>query len=420
MRQFKLENGLTVIFEPSPNKTVAVVLGLRGDHRNDSSGLAHAFEHILSRATKEHPSWPELSLYARGFCDDVSGNTDETTIIFYGQTLPSGVTKVVRLLGEIITQPLITKEQVDYEIKRLAEERGEERISPDDWLIDTFDWAMYQSSGMGKSPQAFKKWSERFTTLDVRRLYRQLAVGKNLILVIAGNFNPFLAEEAIRKTFAKLKKEARSVECPTFDHRKMRGRIVLKRTPTEKIKFILGFPTFGFGDKKRIPLGLVRHLLITGNGSCLKIALDSKGYGYTSEGKSWMYDDVGQIYFIFSLFPEKFREALEIFAQQIRQLKTSFISAEDLRREKKSLAIWSRVMFDDPLTTALFYARQGINLGHCVSLKKYLALVNKVTARDAWAVSNDIFVQKRLVFVALGPIPKNLCKGDIKRILKLH
>lgn len=282
----RLRNGLTVIFESMsmPIPVAGVALGIRGGSRDDPSdqwGSRHGLEHLMLRATEKHPSWSELSRYTRGFCRDLDGETDETNIVFFTETLPEYIGKVIRLLGEVITKPLFTEEQVQQEMSRLYEERAEERISDEDWLVETLDGYMFRSKGMGTPTQSFKRVADRFSLADLKQLYRESFVGRRLVLVVVGDFDLEAIEALVRRTFDRLERGL-VLEPSVIDWQKLKGRIVLKRKPaTEKVKFVIGFPTFGFGDRRRFVLSLIRHWLVTGNGSRFRIALDSVGYGRT-------------------------------------------------------------------------------------------------------------------------------------------
>lgn len=134
------------------------------------------------------------------------------------------------------------------------------------------------------------------------------------------------------------------------------------------------------------------------------------------ESKLWFWPDVGQFYISISILGENFLPALEIMAGELRDLKTTLIKPEDLNDEKESLKIDAYLRFSQPLEVALFYARQWANLGYLVPLKTYLSSINKVTPGEIRRVSNQVFVKKRMVLVAVGPISKT--KREIRKALK--
>lgn len=213
--EYRLANGAKVLLFPDPSKpTVTVNMTVFVGSRHEGygeAGMAHLLEHMLFKGTPANPEIPK-SLQARGA--NFNGTTwlDRTN---YYETLPAGdenlefalALEADRLINSHIRGEDLASEMT---VVRNEFERGEnspERVLRQRMMAAAFEWHNYGRSTIGNRADI-----ERVPVDKLRDFYRKYYQVDNIMVVIAGSFEPETAVKLVAKHFGAIPAPERTLD----------------------------------------------------------------------------------------------------------------------------------------------------------------------------------------------------------------
>ncbi len=205
--EYRLKNGVRVLLFPDESKDVVTVnmtvfVGSRHEGYGEA-GMAHLLEHMLFKGTPTHPNIPKL-LTDRGA--NFNGTTwmDRTN---YYETLPASDENLefaIQLEADRLGNSFIRGEDLASEmtVVRNEFERGEN--SPIQVLMQRMQAVAYEWHNYGKTTIGNRSDIERVPIVALRQFYRKYYRPDNVMMIVAGKFNPETALEYLDKHFGSL------------------------------------------------------------------------------------------------------------------------------------------------------------------------------------------------------------------------
>ena len=211
--EYRLDNGTQVLLFPDPSKSMVTVnmtvfVGSRHEGYGEA-GMAHLLEHMLFKGTPTHTDVPK-ALTSRGA--DFNGTTwlDRTN---YYETLPATTERqaqenlefALRFEADRLLNSHVKAEDLASEmtVVRNEFERGEN--SPQRILMQRVQAAAYEWHNYGRSTIGNRSDIERVPIDRLQAFYRKFYRPDNIMLVIAGKFDPEHCIELVEKYFGGLK-----------------------------------------------------------------------------------------------------------------------------------------------------------------------------------------------------------------------
>lgn len=218
--EYRLDNGVRVLLFPDPSKEVVTVnmtvfVGSRHEGYGEA-GMAHLLEHMLFKGTPTHPDIPK-ALKDRGAGNSMNGTTwmDRTN---YYETLPAtgdNLEFAIRMEADRLVNSKILGEDLESEmtVVRNEFERGEN--SPIRVMMQRMQSAAYEWHNYGQSTIGNRSDIERVPVVKLREFYRKFYRPDNVMVIVAGKFDPENALEYLDQYFGALKKPDTPLD-PTY------------------------------------------------------------------------------------------------------------------------------------------------------------------------------------------------------------
>ena len=218
--QYQLDNGVDVLLFPDASKeTVTVNMTIFVGSRHEGygeAGMAHLLEHMLFKGTPMHPDIPKV-LKDRGAGNSMNGTTwmDRTN---YYETLPASGDNLefaIRLEADRLVNSNIKGEDLESEmtVVRNEFERGEN--SPIRVLMQRIQSAAYDWHNYGQSTIGNRSDIERVPVVKLRQFYKKFYRPDNVMVIVAGKFDPDQALSHLQNYFGALKKPETPID-PTY------------------------------------------------------------------------------------------------------------------------------------------------------------------------------------------------------------
>jgi zinc protease len=210
--EYHLANGLRVVLFPDPssakvtvNSTVLVGSRMEG---YGEAGMAHLLEHMLFKGTPKHPGIPK-DLRDRGTQFNATTSLDRTN---YFETLNASEDNLdfaLNLESDRLIHSNVKREDLltEMTVVRNEFERGEN--TPSYILNQRLMAAAYQWHNYAKSTIGNRSDIERVPIESLQAFYHEWYQPDNVVLFVAGNFDPDKALALVSKYYGPIPKPTR-------------------------------------------------------------------------------------------------------------------------------------------------------------------------------------------------------------------
>ena len=460
VKQFTLENGLTVFLNPDNNANstyglVVVKAGSKNDP-SDATGLAHYLEHLLFKGTtelgttnyeKEKPFLDSIVYYY-----DLLGRTTDnierkriqklinnqsvqsakyanptefdkliksiggtglnaftaTDMTVYHNAFPGEqVEKWVELYAHRFQKPVFRSFQSELEV--VYEEKNKGMDNPYQSLYEEVNKKLFKYHPYGT--QTTIGTTEHLKNPSLSKMYKYFTdyyVPNNMAIVLSGNFDPISAKSAIEKYFASLVKKDVPVfpdyKISSFDKQEV---LELNYTP---INFgLVAYKTFPKGSKDELGFELCSKLLLNESQTGILNQLKTEGKVLFITNVNLSYADDGA--YMISYGPKtnglSFQEVEKHILDGIEKLKNGNFSDTNLLIIKQEIRRKKLQELESEYNRAMSLANL-FTMG--ISWDDYLKKIERIDAiskEDIVKLAQRIF-QENLLFVrsSVGNSPK--------------
>lgn len=211
VRVSRLDNGLTLlILEEHALPVVSVQMAYKTGGRDDPEGrmgLAHFFEHMAFRSSKNFPGTRLAGdIYAAG--GEWHGYTWIDTITFFATAPKDDLDLLLRIEADRLGRLTLDPEDVDAETGAVIAEMNSYANDPSTILFDATLAAAFQVHPYRKNTIGFEADVEAITHEDIVEFYNKRIGPKTAVLAIAGDVDADAVEAQVKKLFGKFKRDA--------------------------------------------------------------------------------------------------------------------------------------------------------------------------------------------------------------------
>ncbi|KAA5541563.1 insulinase family protein [Roseiconus nitratireducens] len=205
--EYRLDNGVRVLLFPDESKEVVTVnmtifVGSRHEGYGEA-GMAHLLEHMLFKGTPAFPKVPTV-LQNRGARFNGTTWVDRTN---YYETMPASEDNLrfaLELESDRLVNSFIRGQDLESEMTVVRNEFERSENSPIRVLMQRMQSAAYDWHNYGQSTIGNRSDIERVPVVKLREFYRKYYRPDNVMVIVAGKFQPEKALEMIQGTFGKL------------------------------------------------------------------------------------------------------------------------------------------------------------------------------------------------------------------------
>ena len=221
-----LDNGLTVILAPKDGTPVATVnawIGVGSVHEPpEHNGIAHFFEHMIFYGSEEYAGTVDAVIEGWGGTSNASTSFDWTQ---YYITVPSEhVEDAVAMLADMLLNGHYTEEDLLTERDVVLREGDQRNDDPDSYLAYQSWEAFYSNHPYGQPILGTAETVSRITLETFEEWLDTYYVPNNMTVVVAGDFDPDAALQAVDNAFGGMEPR----ELPEFTPPELAPRTVIE------------------------------------------------------------------------------------------------------------------------------------------------------------------------------------------------
>ena len=241
MEKITFTNGLTVAMDYKPEAhsaavNICVAAGNRFENETDS-GISHFIEHMVFKGTLTRSS-DAIARESDLMGGQLNAYTAKEYTCFYSRALTEHVGRTLRLLCDMLCNPLFNKHDIETEKCVVLEELGMYEDSPEDFCTDTLTALCFKGKPMGFNILGTRESVQSFTADDLRRYMAKTYVPERIVVSLCGNFDSKEVLEILDAYFGGHKNTGNPLKYDNFD---INGGIEIRPRESEQTQIAFCF-----------------------------------------------------------------------------------------------------------------------------------------------------------------------------------
>ena len=400
-----LDNGLTIITEQMTQvRSASVGIWVRSGSRHEaveSNGISHFIEHTLFKGTRNRTS-REIAIESDAIGGNVDAFTSREIASYYVKVLDEHLPRAFDLLGDLITNPLFSDEELDRERNVVMEEINMVEDTPDDLVHEVFVANFWPDHPLGRSILGTAQTLAGFNHDRVSTHFDSVYTPRNLVVTAAGSLDHQRFMDMVASYLGGMKD--RKSEIGSTPPNSAAPRIVLNKE-LEQAHLLLGTRCPSMVSEDRYATHVLNVMLGGGMSSRLfQTIREEHGLAYSVFSGVNTYTDAGYLSVYAATSPEQITEVLKLTMEEFAKLKNEEVPDIELQRAKDQLKVSIMLGLESTSSRMSNLARQEIFFGRQASLDEILQRIEKVTSEDVRRIAREVFRPEQFAVAALGSL----------------
>ncbi len=400
MKSLTLDNGLRVVYAPSPTNTVYLGLALDAgtrDETNEESGMAHFAEHLSFKGTDRRTS-RQIITYMESVGGDLNAFTGKEETVYYCTCQKEHFHRAMDILFDVVFHSRYPQEEMDKEVEVVIDEIESYNDSPSELIYDDFEAMLFQGHPLGRNILGNAERLRQFKSEDVARYTRRLYTPDRTVLFVYGNVE---LDEILRRIPNNILSEARqsivraqTTHCPAPCERTI-------NKDTHQAHIMMGARAFGGNHEKHLALFLANNILGgPGLSSRLNLALrEKRGLVYTVESTLTTYTDTGVWAIYFGCDHHDAEKCKRIVKKELQRLCDAPLSDKALAAAKRQIIGQIALSYDNFESVAIGMGKRMLHYGRTQTKEKMIERIQALTAEQVWDAAKEVFNPENLTIL---------------------
>ena len=420
MKSLTLDNGLRVVYAPSPTNTVYLGLALDAgtrDETNEESGMAHFAEHLSFKGTDRRTS-RQIITYMESVGGDLNAFTGKEETVYYCTCQKEHFHRAMDILFDVVFHSKYPQEEMDKEVEVVIDEIESYNDSPSELIYDDFEAMLFQGHPLGRNILGDADRLRTYKTEDVLNYTHRLYVPSNAVLFVYGN----VSEKEIMKQIRKNDPPQPSLQGGRASINRLSGHIGstsysppyreglgvgpvsgshIIHKDTHQAHIMMGARAFGGNHEKHLALFLANNILGgPGLSSRLNLALrEKRGLVYTVESTLTTYTDTGVWAIYFGCDHHDAEKCKRIVKRELQRLCDAPLSDKALAAAKRQIIGQIALSYDNFESVAIGMGKRMLHYGRTQTKEKMIERIQALTAEQVWDAAKEVFNPENLTIL---------------------
>jgi predicted Zn-dependent peptidase len=415
-RKSVLPNGIRVVTERMPHvRSVAVGIWVDTGSRNEPpgrGGVSHLIEHLVFKGTASR-SAEEIARTMDSVGGQMDAFTAKENTCFYVQVLDEHLPLAVSLLTDILLNPLFAPDELEREKSVVLQEIKMVEDTPDDLIHD-----LYAARAWAGHPLALPILGQRedvvaYDPATVRQHFTEEYVPQRVTIAVAGNVTH---EQAVALFASRFDGFDRPAAKRIEQRPALHAGIEIVTKTLEQVHLVVGFPGLTHTAPERYALYLLNDIIGGSMSSRLfQEVRERQGLVYSIYSGTQAYQDTGVLYIYAATDAPNFSKMLKAVLKEIRALKKTGVTAEELARSKEHLKGSLMLSLESTSSRMNRLAKHEMQFGSFLTVDAMLAAIDSVRIEELQALIGDLLDEEQLTLVTLGPLDRRNLPRELVR-----
>lgn len=406
-----LSNGTRVVFVPHNDTAAATILvlfevGSRYESKSLNGG-SHFIEHMMFKGTERRPHTIDISRDLDSVGADYNAFTSKDYTGYYIKLQSDKLPLAVDMLEDMLYNSVYRPEDLASELNVILEEIHMYDDNPMMMVEELMEEELYKGSKLGWKISGTDDTMKGITRDPMIKYRDEYYVPSRTVIAVSGKFDQAQIHALLEEKFGKRKETGKAKPFEKFVIAKAgfrKPRIRIKHKETEQIQLAMGFPAYGYGDK-RLPATLLLSVILGGTmSSRLFLNIREKnGLCYFIRASSNPYQDVGNFVIQSGLTKAKINQAIKLIIKELIRIKTKNVTDQELNLAREYIKGKMVLNLEESSNTADWFGKQELLAKKIQSPEEKIANLFKVTKDEIRAVAEDLFRSNRMTMALIGP-----------------
>ena len=422
MISYKKQNSkknLPIITIPMPGvQSVTTLVMVNTGSRYEkpkSEGIAHFFEHMVFKGTKNYPGAEKIAIALDEVGADANAFTSKEYTGYYVKAESGQTERAIDLVSDMLLQPLLKQEDIDRERGVIIEEINMYHDLPMRHIANKFEQLFFRGSGLSHDIIGSKETVSSLSSADFNNFLTQWYGLENMVLVVCGDERVVGSDETIsliEDKFSKdhgvradgkldVKKFISSKNGPISPH-----KFYLENRKTEQAHLVIGWPGLERGHEDRYALSVLGTILGGNMSSRLFSEVrEKRGLAYYISSDVDFYHDAGIFGASAGVDPKRIDNALEVIFSEFRDLASGEkpISEEELKKAKDYLVGTMTLSLEDSKSVAQFFGMKEILNDDIETPQEVFDSIRAVELDDVNRLAESLLGEGQARLALIGP-----------------
>lgn len=411
---------MTLLVEELPH-THSISIGCfvrvgSGHEQRSVAGISHFIEHMVFKGSRGYPTPKLISDAIEGVGGILEAYTELESTVYYAKVADLHFDRALAVLSDMLTRPIFDRRDVEKERRVITEELRQTADTPSELVHDLIDATMWGDQPLGRDVAGDEESVASISVNQIAQFWQQHYTRANLVISIAGNIRPAVAEEAIERAFRDLPTGVRSAFLPSQPP--VRGpSLALEQDDSEQGNFCLGFPGIGRGDPDLRAM-LVFDTILGGSMSSrlFQEIREERGLAYSVGSYHREHHDAGKWVVYGSVEPAKLEECFGAVMVELRRARTQGVTAEELAQVKEQVKGGILLSLEDTWSVAARNGEHQLYYDRVIPVEQVVAEVEAVTQEEVQRIAQRVVTEEGMHLALIGPFEE---QGNLPSLLTL-
>ena len=363
-----------------------------------NNGISHFIEHMLFKGTKRRTA-KMIAEEIESYGGYLNAFTSKEHTCYYSKGLSKNLGRTFSVLSDLIQNPLFKEVHIRKEAGVVIDELKDIDDNPEELIYDKFEEIIFNGSRLSYPVIGKEKNIEKFRSSDLFNYHDSNYNTDGLMIVASGNVKH---DELIKLTekYISHRKPGYKRRRDKFNYYKAKDSFIEK--DVQQVHTIIGRSTYGYNDKRRIPVRFLSALIGEGSSSRLFLAVREK-FGITYQINSFLnsYYDTSAFGVYFSTNQQQYARVIDIVFKEFKRLKEMPVTEKELRKVKEYLKGGILLSLESTTNRMMRMANSILYYDKIISVEEYLSKIDLITTEDIQKAANDLLNDSKLIKVIL-------------------
>ena len=410
-KRTKLENGLKlIVVEDASSPTFAYQTWFNVGSRNEvfgKTGLAHLFEHMMFKGTRQHPSGQFSAILDRAGAEGENAFTSNDHTAYIQELPQEHLETIMELESDRMTQLVVDENAFKTEREVVQNERRmRKENSPEGTMYQTLFEAAFVEHPYHWPVIGYEQDLNMMTAQDARDFYERYYSPDRATVVVVGSVDASRVLKLVKKYYGKIQPKNTADLAFKEEPAQLAQRRKKLSLGLQVEKLWMAYKTGPRNSPETPTTEVIQALLTDGMNSRLNRALVDTGVATSISTGSFSLRHPGLFVIFADLQKNKKASIAEpMIIRELDRLKKSLVSEDELKRAKNLI----RFHFLERLAThsgqANLYGDYETETTGIENIPHLLKQIESVTAEQVQQVAQTLFQSKGLTVIT--GVPRN-------------
>jgi len=395
-----LDDGLRVLLVPrSDVKSITTMVFVGAGSRYEDkpvNGIAHFLEHMMFKGTERRPTSLEISEEVDAVGGEFNAGTSKEYTVYYIQAASEHLDMSLDILSDMLLNSKFDAAELESEKGVILEELKMYEDMPMRDIGEVFETTLYGDTPLGWKTIGTREAVSAMTREKMVEFKDNFYTKDNIIVGVAGNFDPAEVTEKVKQYFAALPaKKTGEYQINTRVQTAPEFTFIPK--PTEQAHMILGTRGLIRGGEDEYAAKVMNVILGANMSSRLFIEVREKQkLCYYVRSSVSTYADTGSLEVQAGVDLTRVPQAISSILGELKKFSADPVSEKELRQAKQYLRGKMVLAMEDTSNVVEWYGMQELLRDRIRDVEEVMTLIDQVQREDIQAVAKRLFRDENL------------------------